>query len=170
MRLNVLPTVRPLFRAICPTSTDYDKEALLRRSGVTSYSPIYISSILGHVKVIEMLIENRADIESPLGPWAMPLQSVAQYRQLQAVRLLIAKRATVDKPARYNSRTTRHSACLESNSAIVQVLIDAGANAMAQMLRNSTLGACLGLRTQLGDYLISHARQVKGSKPKLDYS
>jgi hypothetical protein len=67
VRSNVLLKFRPLFRAIYPTSAVYEKEELLRRSDVTSYTPIYVSSMLGHVKIVDLLIENGTDIESPLG-------------------------------------------------------------------------------------------------------
>jgi len=67
VRSNVLPKFRPLFRSIYTIFVVYEAEELLRRSGVTSYTPLYISSKMGHVKVVDLLIENGADIESPLG-------------------------------------------------------------------------------------------------------
>lgn len=105
---------------------------LLKRNRCSYCTPIYLAILSGHEKVADLLIENGADIESCLGPWANPLQAAAQCGQLLAVRRLSAGGSDIDKPAPYKGRTALHIACLEGNDMIVQHLIEAGANVMAR--------------------------------------
>lgn len=108
------------------------------------------------------------------------LQAAAQCGQLQAAWLLVAKGAIIDKPAQYNGRTTLHTACLEGNSAIVQVLIDAGTNVMARDSELDTpLHSALNVHPEKGlstghfravQWLLicgadMHARNRKGETP-----
>jgi ankyrin repeat protein len=82
-------------------------------------------------KVVDLLIQNGADIESLLGPWANPLQAAAKSGQLLAVWWLIAQGSAVNKPALYKGRMALHIACCKGNDVIVKYLINAGANVMA---------------------------------------
>ena len=75
---------------------------LLKRNGCSYCTPIYIAILSGHEGVVDLLIQNGADTESLLGPWANPLQAAAQSGQLLAVRRLIAGRvASGDPPERF---------------------------------------------------------------------
>jgi hypothetical protein len=108
---------------------------LLKRNRCSYCTPIYLAVLSGHERVADLLLQNGADIESSLGPWANPLQAAAQCGQLLAVRQLSAlgsTRSDIDKPAPYKGRTALHFACLEGNDMIVQHLIEAGANVMAR--------------------------------------
>jgi ankyrin repeat protein len=105
---------------------------LLKRNRCSYCTPIYIAILSGHEKVADLLIENGADIESCLGPWASPLQAAAQCGQLLAVRRLSARGSDIDKPAPYKGKRALHIACLEGNDIILQHLIEAGADVMAR--------------------------------------
>jgi hypothetical protein len=105
---------------------------LLKRNRCSYCTPIYLAILSGHEDVADLLMQNGADIESCLGPWANPLQAAAQCGQLLAVRRLSARGGDIDKPAPYKGRTALHIACLEGNDMIVQHLIEAGANVMAR--------------------------------------
>lgn len=163
---------------------------LLKQNGCLYCTPIYIAILSGHEGVVDLLIQNGADIESLLGPWANPLQAAAQSGQLLAVRRLIAQGSAVDKPAPYKGRTALHIACREGNDVIVQHLLEAGANVMAQddeletplhlalkdregsQLSSGCLrtvqwllvsGADMHARNRKGQTPVSMAMQIKGS-------
>jgi ankyrin repeat protein len=170
VRSNILPNFRRPLRSIHTTPV-YITQDLLSSVGASSYTPLYISSILGHVKVVDLLIENGAEIESPLGSWATPLQAAAHCGQLQVVRLLIAKGVTIDKLAQDNSNsTTLHIACRKGYSAIAQVLIDAGADIMARDFQLDTplhfvLKAYLENRSSTGHFRAVQWLLVSGADP-----
>jgi hypothetical protein len=105
---------------------------LLKRNRCLYCTPIYLAILSGHERVTDLLVQNGADIESSLGPWANPLQAAAQCGQLLAVRQLSARGGDIDKPAPSKGRTALHIACLEGNDMIVQHLIESGANIMAR--------------------------------------
>jgi ankyrin repeat protein len=105
---------------------------LLKRNGCLYCTPIYIAILSGHEKVVDLLIQNGADIELLLGPWANPLQAAAQSGQLLAVQRLIAQGSAIDKSALYKARTALYIACRKGDDVIVQHLINTGANIMAQ--------------------------------------
>jgi hypothetical protein len=50
---------------------------LLKQNHCSYCTPIYIAILSGHEKIADLLIENGADIELCLGPWASPLQAAA---------------------------------------------------------------------------------------------
>jgi hypothetical protein len=49
-------------------------------------TPIYAAVLGGHVKVVDLLMQNGADMELSLGKWANPLQAAAQTGQLRVVQ------------------------------------------------------------------------------------
>jgi hypothetical protein len=54
---------------------------LLASNRCSHYTPIYAAVLSGHVKVVDLLIQNGADIELSLGDWASPPQAAAQTGQ-----------------------------------------------------------------------------------------
>jgi ankyrin repeat protein len=163
---------------------------LLKRNRCSYCTPIYLAILSGHEKVADLLIENGADIESCLGPWASPLQAAAQFGQLLAVRQLSARGSDIEKPALYKGRRALHIACLEGNDMIVQHLIEVGADVMAgddeldtplhlalkdrgaSQFSNGSLrtvqwllisGADMHARNRKGRTPVSMAMQIKGS-------
>jgi ankyrin repeat protein len=105
---------------------------LLKRNLCSYYTPIYLAILSSYEEVADLLVQNGADIESYLGPWANPLQAAAQCGQLLAVRRLSARGSDIDKPAPYKGRTALYIACLEGNDIIVHYLLEIGANIIAR--------------------------------------
>ena len=121
-RFNYLASIDPEARVV----------DLLQRNRCLYSTPIYLAILSGHEDVAGLLLQNGADIDSCLGPWANALQAAAQYGQLLAVRWLTARGSDINKPAPLKGRTALHIACLEGNDVLVQHLIAAGANVMAR--------------------------------------
>lgn len=103
---------------------------LLRHNECLSCTPIYAGVLGGHVEVVDLLIQHGANVELALGTWASPLQAAVQSGQTLIVRRLLMV-CNVNQPSPSTGRTALHIACLEGQDAIVQQILEAGANPTA---------------------------------------
>ena len=120
------------FRYLAPMDREAQIEDLLERNLCLYCTPIHLAILNGHENVADLLVQNGADVNLSLGPWANPLQAAVQRGQLPMIQWLTARGSYIDKPAPLKGRTALHIACLEGNDVPVQHLIEAGANVMAR--------------------------------------
>ncbi|RDL30235.1 uncharacterized protein BP5553_10513 [Venustampulla echinocandica] len=128
----VSPSFRPRYYIRVSTSGEAGIVDLLKQNECLSCTPIYAASLGGYVEVVDLLMRHGANTELHLGRWGCPLQAASQCGQLTIVRKLLVQCRDIDKPAPYKSRTALHITCLAGHDRVVQCLIEAGANVMAQ--------------------------------------
>lgn len=58
---------------------------------------LHAAAAIGHTQLVKVLLDNRADIESPDGAGFVPVMLATQHGHMPVVKLLVERRADVDK-------------------------------------------------------------------------
>ena len=116
----------------------FSREDLFDENLTAGYTPLYISSMLGHANVANLLIINGANTKLSLGRFATPLQAAVENGHVRTFELLLENGVSIDKPAPFTSLTALHMACHRGHFAIVQILTNAGADVMARDTKGNT--------------------------------
>ncbi|XP_063404198.1 ankyrin-1-like [Mytilus trossulus] len=86
-------------------------------------SPLYISSAYGYIEVVQMLINNKADINKCRDIGASPLFIACQNGHTEVVKMLINNKADINK-CRDTGESPLYMACQKGHTKVVQMLIN----------------------------------------------
>jgi ankyrin repeat protein len=95
------------------------------RYGVT---PLWVACTNGNASIIERLIKAGADPNAANPEGETPLMTAARTGRVEAVRMLLVHGATVDEKEQWRSQTALMWAAAENNAAVVNALVEAGAD------------------------------------------
>lgn len=112
-----------------------DRKLLAAREGL-GLSPLNLAALQGQVEIVEMLLDQGADIETGDRENSRPLHNAAARGHLEVIRLLIRKGADV-KFQDANGATPLHFAATVGNMEVIRLLVASGAGVNQ---RNSTQG------------------------------
>ena len=105
------------------------------RYGVT---PLSLACTNGNSAMVELLLESRADPNTSLPGGETPLMTAARTGALASVKALLARGAPVDSKDERRGQTALIWAAAEGHAAVVQTLIDAGADFRTRLLSGFT--------------------------------
>lgn len=128
LELGHVKVVSELCRRRCSVS-------VLDHGGLT---PLQLAASLGLTEIVELLVRNRADVDSVMadtGETALHLATAGSY--LQTVRVLLERGATVDKQNK-EGRTSLMYAAQQSSQQLVLTLLEFGARRDLRDLRGNT--------------------------------
>ncbi|KAJ6579068.1 ankyrin repeat-containing domain protein, partial [Mycena vulgaris] len=107
---------------------------LLTQGGIapeTNDEALYAASYNGYVSMVQLLIDNDADVNAQGGDYGNALQAASHNGHEIVVQLLIDKGADVNAQAGYFGNAL-HAASYEGHERVVRLLIDKGAHVNAQ--------------------------------------
>jgi ankyrin repeat protein len=101
----------------------------LESAGPEGLRPLGVAALYGRESVVRLLLERGADPGGAghISPFATPLHTAAAANQLEIARLLIEKGAPIDA-RQQGGYTPLMIACVQGHRAIVDLLLQAGAN------------------------------------------
>ena len=95
--------------------------------------PLSLACTNGNAAMIELLLKSGADPNAPLPGGETPLMTAARTGTLTAVKVLLANGARVEDKDERRGQTALVWAAAEGHAAVVQALIDAGADFRARV-------------------------------------
>ena len=96
-------------------------------SPVDGQTALIIASSLGNERIVQLLLQNRADPVLPNSQETYPLQVAAQLGKPSVVALLLKRRAKVDQRANPRKLTALHAAASANNTEAARLLLNARA-------------------------------------------
>ena len=96
-------------------------------SPVDGQTALIIASSLGNERIVQLLLQNRADPVLPNSQETYPLQVAAHHGKPSVVALLLKRRAKVDQRANPRKLTALHAAASANNTDAAQLLLNARA-------------------------------------------
>ena len=96
-------------------------------SPVDGQTALIIASSLGNERIVQLLLQNRADPVLPNSQETYPLQVAAHHGKPSVVALLLKRRAKVDQRANPRKLTALHAAASANNTEAARLLLNARA-------------------------------------------
>jgi uncharacterized protein len=122
-----------------------DVAALLLRAGADvkaanryGVTPLSLACTNASVAMVELLLAGGADPNAPLAGGETPLMTAARTGALDAVKTLLSRGAAVDAKDDRRGQTALMWAAAEGHAAVVQALVDAGADFRARLTSGFT--------------------------------
>jgi len=94
-------------------------------------TPLMVASMWGHVRVVELLIANRCDLELRDEQGQTALFHAATWGRLDVVKALIDRGAKLDTPAKYTKTTPLMTAASRGQTMVCAHLVREGCNVKA---------------------------------------
>lgn len=122
----------------------------------------------GHVKIVELLLEHKVDVNAPDPRLGSPLLTASQFGHEEVVRLLLHHGADVHQAWQSGSGSASsgayalHLACNGGHEGIIRLLLDHGAdiNAQGGDLDTALMFACYGGYERLVELLLARGADV----------
>lgn len=92
------------------------------------FTALHLAALKGHSDAIQTLMEGGADIDAVAEDGKTPLRTAAQYSQMEAVKILLG--VVTGGFSHHYGRTALYLAALSGNIDVVQLLLDAQADAV----------------------------------------
>jgi ankyrin repeat protein len=92
------------------------------------FTPLHHAAEWGHVELVRLLVDARADIEYKRSTAETPLHLAAQEGQLDVVRLLVDLGANLEETTNECGSTALHLAAEEGHLDVARFLVEVGAN------------------------------------------
>ncbi|VDI39710.1 Hypothetical predicted protein [Mytilus galloprovincialis] len=128
-------------------------------------SPLYISSAYGYTEVVQMLINNMADINKCNDEDGSPLFIACQVGHTEVVQMLINKKADINK-CKDTGSSPLYVACQEGHTEVVQMLINnkADINKCRDTEASPLYVACYNGHTEVVKMLINNKADINKCK------
>ena len=88
---------------------------------------LHQAAAVGNLKVMQMLISNKAQINAKNASGETPLHFAARFNHLDAVKYLIASGAAINEKTRYTQTTPLMAAAEMGNETVIRLLMLSGA-------------------------------------------
>eukprot|EP00040_Diaphanoeca_grandis_P013536 m.68456 g.68456 ORF g.68456 m.68456 type:complete len:855 (+) comp23955_c0_seq1:215-2779(+) len=107
----------------------------LKGDGTT---PLITAAMMGHARVVKLLLDEGADVEKTGINGATPLQIAASMGHVEVMQVLLEGGANADSPHKFAKSTALHFAAEMGQAEAVRVLCEHGANPEAKKIQGST--------------------------------
>ncbi|XP_052090223.1 uncharacterized protein LOC127726811 [Mytilus californianus] len=95
----------------------------VNQGNISGESPLLVTAQEGHKEVMELLLDNKADINKCEKNEISPLYIACYKNRTEIVKILLAHNANIDK-CRHNGESPFFGACRNNNIEVVKLLLD----------------------------------------------
>jgi ankyrin repeat protein len=144
-----------------PDSKSFSQWSRIYSQDVGVYPQLAIASLLGHNAVVQLLLDEDADVNAEGGPYGNALQAASVRGHEQVVKMLLKQGANVNAQAGYYSNALQ-AASAGGYKQIVEILLDKGAdiNAQGGWYGNALQAASAGGYKQIVEILLDKGADI----------